>query len=128
MPIKINRIVPIGECFSYAVKYAAREGDVVVHGEVLYPQNLIKIMPHLQGRRYAHGWVEKDGFVYDWQNTYLGSDSPTVETFYAERDPIRIHRYPDNEALRIAIRTGNWGPWTQAEREGRSPKRKKRKR
>lgn len=101
---------PEGLCFKYAAEKAARDGGQVVHGRCLYPPDVLRRAPWLCGQRHDYAWIERDGFVYDWQSRDLPLSS--VEGFYLDREQVEVQRYEPAEAVALAVRTGTWGPWS----------------
>lgn len=100
-------------CYACAIQETARDGGEVVHARCLYPPDLVRRAPYLRGERHDHAWVERDGFVYDWQARHPPPVSATG--FYLDRDPVDIRRYTSSEAVELFVRTGHMGPWTDAE-------------
>jgi hypothetical protein len=106
-----------GECFSYAAKFSrmldiASEDVTVVHGTVTDPDT---------SKKLEHAWVEYQGYVYDWQHEQADVDPLTVEQYTSLYSPISNNRYTAPQATFLSFTTGNFGPWTETERDTLSP-------
>lgn len=105
-----RRTVPCGDCFRWAVFDAAEHGGVVVHGVVT---EYLSRPP----KRYEHGWVERDGRVYDWQTMEAGHGGQFRGVGYPRRlfydmfAPQKTVEYDAGEAVGMAAKTGHYGPW-----------------
>jgi len=97
-----------GTCYEDALRFVVRGGEgVLVHGTVYagYPR-----------REIRHAWVKLPTGVYE-----PGSDSLfSAEEFSRAFRPREEYCYSDAEAAVMSIRTGNFGPWTDAERRASS--------
>lgn len=94
-----------GDCFRWALWDAIHNGGTLVHGWVQHPVT----------GTYAHAWVERDGFVHDWQrcDQKRGPCPQSLEEFDAEYLPEHEARYsPQTTKLVLkAFNEGNYGPW-----------------
>ena len=96
--------LPIGLCFQYAYQFWRKNGGVIVHGTVHDPWD---------GHPFAHGWVEKGGKVYDWQNMEMRKVGPKpIAEFYDVWKPVRMTRFEDSEEILLSFaRSRHYGPW-----------------
>jgi len=97
-----------GDCFRWALWDAIHNGGNLVHGWIIHPFFGTELM--------AHAWVERDGFVYDWQSCEYSQEDPLPLTeFYELRKPVGLAVYPGSpKLLGRAHREGHYGPWHQA--------------
>ena len=98
----------VGDCFRWALKnFDPKAHDVLVHA---------KVKP--QGRRgapYWHAWIERDGFVLDWQGQEVGQYPPIpVADFYTVYRPTSLRRYTRDSTpspYQLMFKSKVWGPW-----------------
>ena len=91
-----------GDCYVVAARLALERGLTLVHGEVAGAGPL-------EGRRHSHAWVEVEDRVIDYSNG-LSFEGPR-EFYYAlggVRAPVR---YSAEEASRLMVASGHYGPW-----------------
>lgn len=105
MPIQ----VPLGDCYLAAGKFIGREAVLafskdyrLVHG------NLARLR---QDVRSNHAWVEEADLVHEVSNGQHKVFSRAA--YYQVNGVTCIHRYMPEEALRLMIRHGHWGPWEE---------------
>lgn len=100
--VKVN-VVAKGTCYEDAWRYLLKqeEGELI-HGTIL------------RGERLGHAWVDlPTGYIWEPQT----GDYYTRKGFMLLFNPQEDHRYTVEEAAKMAVRTGNLGPWTEAERK-----------
>jgi GNAT superfamily N-acetyltransferase len=96
--------MPVGDCFGWALSEVVNNGGVLMHGLVKDPWD---------GKRVSHGWVERDGLVYDYQTVVIRQVEPlSIEKFYSVWNPRDIIQYTQEEAAIQAASTGQAGPWS----------------
>lgn len=102
----IEATIPLGDCYRWALKYVMKNHTaVLVHGSA---------HPVGEKRRYAHAWVEHNGKAKDCQGGGIG------HPIRKWREGTRVkenERYVHGEGVRMAVGTGNWGPWDEDEQE-----------
>lgn len=90
---------PTGTCYEDAWRFILKEEEgELVHGTAI---------------SFGHAWVELPlGYIWEpYSKAYF-----TKEGFQALFDPVEEHRYTLEEALVMAVRSSNFGPWTSKER------------
>lgn len=91
-----------GTCFSDSGSFLLMHRDwTLVHG---IPT--LQVDPY---KRYAHAWVEKDGFVMD-----VGKRVKLPAAIYyliGKINPIECNRYTFQDMLEMISKHGHWGPW-----------------
>lgn len=106
-----------GDCYVVAAKLVAMESVfptyLVCHGEATGRGKIA-------GRRFGHAWIEGElgemgQVVFDFSNG--GNHIVPRDVYYAmgEIDPVTVRKYTDKEALKLMLRTGHFGPWTDEE-------------
>lgn len=108
---------PIGDCFAFATNEAAGlVGATVVHGTVTHPWD---------GYTLPHAWIEVGGRVWDWQGIVLRKTRPAPKhDWYAQWKPTNMSRYTPEQAVRLAVQYGHYGPYAPVERKAvKEPKR-----
>ena len=99
---------PIGQCFSWAAKFAVgHSGAVVCHGSIRHPE---------EPRMIAHAWAEWRGKAYDYQTEVMGRKPMTIAAWYKKNEPQIDATYKEDEALVLALKHGNWGPFNGVKR------------
>lgn len=72
--------------------------------------------PWFKGLNYAHGWIEEDGLVKDWQtiengsSKYAGKGWP-IDEFYEAYTPEDIVKYDFDKMLKAVLKYEHYGPW-----------------
>jgi len=95
---------PLGTCYEDAWRFLIREEEEgeLIHGSV---QTI--------GKRINHAWVELPSLVWEPKS----GESMRKDYFYEIAEPQEQARYTTEEAVIMAARTGNLGPWTDQERK-----------
>ena len=98
------KVATKGRCYELAFRFLLeqQEGELV-HGSV-----------ETDSRRIDHAWVElPTGYVYEPENEIFFP----LAFFKKALKPKEDNRYNLEQAARMAVRTGNYGWWTEQERE-----------
>jgi len=101
-----NPIEKCGDCFRWALWEAVNNGGLLVHGWVVHPIFGNELM--------AHAWVERDGWVYDWQHCEqgMGMCPMSHEDFAEVYQPRGEKSYRGSPRLiGKAYNEGHYGPW-----------------
>lgn len=104
-----------GRCYEDAYKYLCYEneipGMIMVHG-ILHGRG------ELSGWTYGHAWLEVGDVVFQpvrqqGGKTYGLGFVSRKETFYEtyKVDETKLVKYTKDEALKVSVKTGNFGPW-----------------
>ena len=95
--------IALGECFSYAYQFVTKKGGVLKHGTVTHPWDKTE---------FPHGWVEKNGKVYDWQTMEVRKTDPlSIADFTKFWKPRDVVSYTADEARAMILRHKHYGPW-----------------
>lgn len=97
-----------GDCFSAAANLAIIKMPFaqIVHG-------IVTGTGPLEGVRFAHAWVEHDGYVFDHSN---GRELCLPQTMYYKVGQITedgVNRYKPIQAQRMMLSSGHYGPWAE---------------
>jgi len=97
-----------GDCYEAAGRYmmdhgAGDKGLVLVHGEVTG-------QGPIEGLKFGHSWLEKDGMVIDKSN---GRDLHLSVELYYRLGKIgdNVHKYDYKQFVEKVIKAKTWGPW-----------------
>jgi hypothetical protein len=105
MPGTSQQIVPIGQCFDYAIQLAKehlKANDIVIGHGILSTQ---------WDRPFWHAWVEDGERVFDWQRKDHMPDGMPMETFNDFYTKHFVRYYTPEQVLVEALRHGHKGPW-----------------
>ncbi len=98
-----------GNCFEHHARMLLDYeviGFTLVHGEISGQMTL-------KGIRIGHGWLEKEGIVYDFSNGK--SIRLPIEVYYKLGsiidEPGKLHKYTRTEMCSMLIKHENWGCW-----------------
>lgn len=109
----------LGNCFPVAFRLCCDHGYILCHGTVKRPDD---------GLRHAHAWVEHtdtyDVPLHDGSGTVEveltvaidksnGHDMTLpVEVYHRVGRTEDVERYTRDQAMRLAVQTGHYGPWS----------------
>ncbi len=100
-----------GDCFPVAADLALDlSGSVLVHATVLGQKG------EVEGVRYAHAWVEVNGFAIDLSNG-LSVGMP-AKRYRALGRAESVTEYPLADFVSLVVSSGHYGPWSAEERTG----------
>jgi hypothetical protein len=111
-------ILPTYRCFDDAMELIemrlAETPTLVQRDEAIYLVHAICVAQ--DGTRYAHGWVEEDGQVWDagllhGARVYFAVAPPE---YYAAKQVEEATRYTLREVYRENVASGHYGPWKPA--------------
>lgn len=102
-----KRSTSLGDCFEAAAKFVQQPSVVdypddyrLVHGNIAALR---------QDEAVNHAWVEEGDIVHDVSN---GDHVVFSKQAYYERQRVtNVRTYTVEEALRLCIQHGHWGPW-----------------
>lgn len=100
--------MPVGECFSFATKFAT---TILADGIVSDVKIVHGIVKTKWDKPYAHAWVEAQGRCYDWQMKMTGTHSMPIKDFYEHYNPTQVKKYKPGEAVGLMAKHGHHGPW-----------------
>ena|ERR1039458_1250582 len=97
-----------GRCYELALRVMLHEPSAerltLVHGRISQIKNDDYLIDH--------AWIElNDGRIYD---PVLDKHTPQDE-YVRTRGAVIERQYPRAEAIRVAVKTGHYGPWHRAE-------------
>lgn len=80
------------------------KGWFVCHGEVTGQKGT-----QVEGVRFGHCWLEKDGFCFDYSN---GKKIVTGKEIYYRLGKVKnVVKYNGQEFVKKLLETENWGSW-----------------
>jgi hypothetical protein len=87
-----------------------RPNGLLVHANVIAPMGKTS---------YPHGWIERNGKVYDWQTMVMGASNFAGKgwpkhLFYQAFQPTELQTYTKDQALEAAASALHYGPWAVA--------------
>jgi len=94
----------LGKCYELSGRYMmnqADENDVLVHGTITAQ------FGDIRGKVNNHAWVDKGGEIWE----PVGNKIWSKEVYNVIFGPKEIRRYSRDEALKIMLKTGHFGPW-----------------
>lgn len=116
-----DKTIALGLCFDYAFKEARKyidDDSVRIVQGILDPAHGTEGKVFKNTRPYAHGWVERDGMVYDWQTMEQPGGGGkrhgkgwTQNDFYDLFNPIKVKKYKPSEYVSLVIKHRHNEPW-----------------
>lgn len=95
-----------GRCYELAWKHITEQDEgTLIHGEVWSPK---------LGRMIDHAWVETEtGYIYEPESDSYYPKDWLYKTYKVKE----FNTYTPDQARIMGVRTGKYGPWTDAERK-----------
>lgn len=96
-----------GDCFEIA-------GNMIIDIEddnVMLCHGVVIGQGPIEGIRYVHAWIEKDGYVRDkanGNNLYM-----SIKKYYriGQINEYMVRKYTKPEAIKLLLKTKHYGPW-----------------